>query len=344
MPALTPRRTALLVALLTLAGLVVALGVAALLGQPVQVGMVAAALVAVVVAYVATLWLVQRFIQARVRLILRRINDIRMTAGGRETNDADADVLGALDSEVGAWAEQRSEEITELKAREQFRREFIGNLAHELKTPIFNIQGYILTLLEGGLEDAKVNRDFLNRASNGVDRLIKIVEDLDMITQLESGVMTMHIARMDLTGLVRELIDELEMQSREKQVKLVCLPQEPVWVMADRDRLSQVFLNLFTNAINYGREGGRCEVRTFPLDDQVLVEVADDGIGISAEHLPRLFERFYRVGKSRARHEGGSGLGLAIVKHIIESHDQGISVRSEEGRGTTFSFTLRRPK
>ena len=341
MRSLTPRRTAFFVAACTVAAMALVVAVRVAMGHGIPPGALPTALVAALAAYGATLLLVKRFIQARVSLILRRINDIRMTAGGRAGSEPDADVLGELDSEVAAWAEQRSEEITELKAREQYRREFIGNLAHELKTPIFNIQGYILTLLEGGLENPKVNRDFLNRASNGVDRLIKIVEDLDMITQLESGVMTMHTARMDLTGLVRELIDELEMQSREKQVKLVCLLQEPVWVMADRDRLSQVFLNLFTNAINYGREGGRCEVRTFPLEDeQVLVEVSDDGIGISPEHLPRLFERFYRVGKSRARHEGGSGLGLAIVKHIIESHGQSISVRSEEGRGSTFSFTL----
>ncbi|MBL8003207.1 MAG: sensor histidine kinase [Flavobacteriales bacterium] len=341
MPHLTPRRTALLVATTILAALGLVVLLLVLSGQGIPAGLLPAAAVAVVAAYIATLLLVKRFIQARVSLILRRINDIRMTAGGRAGTEPDADVLGELDSEVTAWAEQRSEEITELKAREQFRREFIGNLAHELKTPIFNIQGYILTLLEGGLEDAKVNRDFLNRASNGVDRLIKIVEDLDMITQLESGVMSMRMVRMDLAELVRGLISELEIQAREKQVKLVCAMPEPVWVMADRDRMAQVFLNLFTNAINYGRDGGRCEVRAFPLEDeQVLVEVSDDGIGISAEHLPRLFERFYRVGKSRARHEGGSGLGLAIVKHIVESHGQGISVRSEEGRGTTFSFTL----
>lgn len=345
MHSLTPRRAALLVALLTaLAMGVVALVVALVDGAP-PPALLPAALVTVVVSYAATLFVVKRFIQERVSLILRRINDIRMTAGGRASGEPDADVLGALDSEVTAWAGQRSEEITELKERERFRREFIGNLAHELKTPIFNIQGYILTLIEGGLEDAKVNRDFLNRASNGVDRLIKIVEDLDLITQLESGVMAMHVARMDLAQLVRELIDELEIQAREKQVRLVCAMSEPVWVMADRDRLSQVFLNLFTNAINYGRDGGRCEVRAFQLEDrQVLVEVADDGIGISAEHLPRLFERFYRVGKSRARHEGGSGLGLAIVKHIVESHGQSITVRSEEGRGTTFSFTLERAR
>jgi two-component system, OmpR family, phosphate regulon sensor histidine kinase PhoR len=341
---LTPRRTALYIALATLAGTVLFAVLLGLTGTwPWSVALVIP-LLASGIAYGVGLFLVQQFIQARVSLILRTVHDIRMAKGGSDRSDADADVLGELDREVGAWADQRSTEISGLKERERFRREFIGNLAHELKTPIFNIQGYILTLLEGGLEDPRVNRDFLNRASNGVDRLIKIVEDMDMITQLESGVMAMSIDRMDLTALVKELIDEVEMQSREKGVRIVSKLTEPVWVKADRDRLSQVFLNLFTNAINYGRSGGLCEVCTFPLEDQVLVEVSDDGIGISPEHLPRLFERFYRVGMSRSRHEGGSGLGLAIVKHIIESHGQSIVVKSEEGQGTTFSFTLQRSK
>lgn len=346
MQSLTPRRTALLLALVTLLGVGLGGTILALLnpGALPASGIVLLALVVGGLTYGVTLYLIQRFIQARVRLILKTVHDVRMAKGGLDKADADADVLGDLDREVSDWAELRSTEITALKEREQFRREFIGNLAHELKTPIFNIQGYILTLLEGGLEDPKVNRDFLNRASNGVDRLIKIVEDLDLITQLESGVMAMTIGRMDLTALVKELIDEVEMQAREKGVRIVCTMDEAVWVKADRDRLSQVFLNLFTNAINYGREGGRCEVRTFPLEDQVLVEVSDDGIGISAEHLPRLFERFYRVGKSRSRHEGGSGLGLAIVKHIIEAHGQSIVVKSEEGKGTTFAFTLQRSR
>ena len=341
---LTPRRTALFIALATLAGTVLFAVLLGLTGTwPWSVALVIP-LLASGIAYGVGLFLVQQFIQARVSLILRTVHDIRMAKGGSDRSDADADVLGELDREVGAWADQRSTEISGLKERERFRREFIGNLAHELKTPIFNIQGYILTLLEGGLEDPRVNRDFLNRASNGVDRLIKIVEDMDMITQLESGVMAMSIDRMDLTALVKELIDEVEMQSREKGVRIVSKLTEPVWVKADRDRLSQVFLNLFTNAINYGRSGGLCEVCTFPLEDQVLVEVSDDGIGISPQHLPRLFERFYRVGMSRSRHEGGSGLGLAIVKHIIESHGQSIVVKSEEGQGTTFSFTLQRSK
>ncbi len=346
MESLTPRRTALFIALSILLGMVVG-GVLLVFVGLLEVSfpfILLWSFAIAALAYGISLFVVQRFIQARVNLILRAVHETRMAKSGGERMDADADVLGELNREIADWADQRSTEIIELKEREQYRREFIGNLAHELKTPIFNIQGYILTLLEGGLEDPKVNRDFLNRASNGVDRLIKIVEDLDLITQLESGVMAMTIGRMDLRELVREVVDELEMQAREKGVRLVCALDEPLWVKADRDRLSQVFFNLFTNAINYGREGGVCEVRCFPLAEQVLVEVADDGIGISAEHLPRLFERFYRVGKSRSRHEGGSGLGLAIVKHIIESHGQSISVKSEEGKGTTFSFTVQRAK
>jgi two-component system phosphate regulon sensor histidine kinase PhoR len=259
---------------------------------------------------------------------------------GAESAIPEGDVIERVNTEVREWASERRTEIKELEEREKFRREFIGNLAHELKTPIFNIQGYILTLLEGGLEDDKVNRDFLNRASNGVDRLMKIVEDLDLITKLESGVMDLRVVRTDLHALVDEAIRELEMQARERGVTLRNEVLEDTVVMADKGRLVQVCTNLLNNAINYGRPSGTCIVRSYPLGDQVLVEVMDDGIGISEEHQPRLFERFYRVGKSRARNEGGSGLGLAIVKHIIEAHAQTISVKSREEEGTTFSFTL----
>jgi two-component system phosphate regulon sensor histidine kinase PhoR len=244
--------------------------------------------------------------------------------------------------EVSAWASERRTEIKDLQDREAFRREFIGNLAHELKTPIFNIQGYILTLLEGGLEDDKVNRDFLNRASNGVDRLMRIVEDLDLITKLESGVMDLRMARMDLADLVTDTIENMEIRAQERRFKLFNEIPAGTLVQADRNRLAQVLTNLFANAIAYGREGGQCTVKAFPLDDQVLVEVSDDGMGISKEHLPRLFERFYRVGKSRARNEGGSGLGLAIVKHIIDVHGGTITAKSVEGEGSTFSITLPR--
>lgn len=293
-------------------------------------------------AYGAFSYGIERFINSRIKVLYRTVHDMKRTRKDADRLDLRGDVLGQVNAEVSAWATERRTEIRELHEREEFRREFIGNLAHELKTPIFNIQGYILTLLEGGLEDDKVNRDFLNRASNGVDRLMKIVEDLDLITKLESGVMDLRIARMDLSELVTDTMETMEILAKEKGVRLVNELGPSLPVVADRNRMAQVFTNLFNNAINYGKVGGRCTVRSYPLDDQVLVEVTDDGIGISEEHLPRLFERFYRVGKSRARNEGGSGLGLAIVKHIIDVHGGTITVKSIEGQGTTFSFTLKR--
>jgi two-component system phosphate regulon sensor histidine kinase PhoR len=294
------------------------------------------------VAYGVFALAIERFIHSRIKVLYRTVHELKRSKPDNARTAMEGDVLGLVNREVQQWATERRAEISELHEREKFRREFIGNLAHELKTPIFNIQGYILTLLEGGLEDDKVNRDFLNRASNGVDRLMKIVEDLDLITKLESGVMDLRIARMDLHELVKDTMDELSLKAKERGVVLRNELAEATLVQADRNRLAQVFTNLLTNAINYGREGGTCTVKSYPLGDQVLVEVSDDGIGISREHVPRLFERFYRVGKSRSRNEGGSGLGLAIVKHIIDAHGQTITVKSTEGKGSTFSFTLRK--
>ena len=341
---LSPRHVALL------AALVVALvgGLLCLLGYPYLPPSVAIWLIPSVLivlfgsAYGAFSFGIERFIHSRIKVLYRTVHDMKRSRKDPEGIDMHGDVLSKVNEEVSAWATERRTEIKELHEREQFRREFIGNLAHELKTPIFNIQGYILTLLEGGLEDQKVNRDFLNRASNGVDRLMKIVEDLDLITKLESGVMDLRMAPLDLNALVTETMLGMEIKAREKGVVLKNDLAAPTMVEADRYRLAQVFVNLLNNAINYGRAGGICTVSSYPLGDQVLVEVSDDGIGISAEHLPRLFERFYRVGKSRARNEGGSGLGLAIVKHIIDAHGQSITVKSLEGEGTTFSFTLER--
>ncbi|HMQ76833.1 MAG TPA: ATP-binding protein [Flavobacteriales bacterium] len=285
-----------------------------------------------------------RFIQGRIRGIYKTVQGLRGPSEAPVSVGPGEDVLGRVEGEVAEWASARRSEITELKEREKFRREFIGNLAHELKTPIFNIQGYILTLLEGGLEDEKVNRDFLTRASHGVDRLIKIVEDLDLITKLESGVMDLRLHRIPLREVVEEALEDVELQAREKGITLVDKVPDELMVLGDKDRLIQVFVNLFVNGVNYGRPGGHCVVSVDDLDERVLVEVSDNGIGISEEHLPRLFERFYRVGKSRSRNEGGSGLGLAIVKHIVDAHGQSITVKSEEGRGSTFAFTLRKAR
>ncbi|HRW89284.1 MAG TPA: ATP-binding protein [Flavobacteriales bacterium] len=343
-PVKSPRGIALLVS----GVLAVVVGVLGALlglpsGLPVWVPLVLSA-AAFAASYFVVNYAIERFIHDRIRLIYRTVHDLKTGKSTAPELDMGTDVLGQVNTDVLDWATARRSEIRELREREKFRREFIGNVAHELKTPIFNIQGYILTLLEGGLEDDKVNLDFLERASRGVDRLTKIVEDLDMISKLESGVMEMSIDRMDLTELVHEVFQGMEMRARERGVTLRTPLKDPVWVMADHDRLSQVLYNLLANACNYGREGGFTEVRTFDMDDQVLVEVVDDGIGISREHLPRLFERFYRVGKSRSRHEGGSGLGLAIVKHIIDAHGQSITVKSSEGEGTTFAFTLQKAR
>ncbi len=252
-------------------------------------GMATAAIPTAIAVFAASLWLIRRFVQERVDLIHRTIHDTQ-TGGGKGVSGPDP--LGSVGAEVESWAEEKRTEITGLKERERFRREFIGNLAHEMRTPIFSIQGYILTLLEGGLEDGKVNRDFLERASNGVDRLIRIVEDIDLITQLESGVMAMELSRIDLNAPVKESIEALEMKAKERRIMFKNELAEEVLVRADHDRLLQVFSNLFNNAVNYGSEGGWCSVRSFDVGDRVLVEVSDNGIGIAAEHLPRLFERF----------------------------------------------------
>lgn len=292
------------------------------------------------VAFLASRLLVKRFVQERVELIHRTVHEAR--SGRGSAGAAPPPDLARVGEEVGAWAEEKRREVAELKERERFRREFIGNLAHELRTPAFSIQGYILTLLEGGLEDPKVNRTFLERANAGTDRMIRIIEDLDVIARLESGVLAVETRATELRDVVENVIHDLRKAVAARGIQLDNGVAEGLLVDADPDRLAQVFSNLLGNAVHYGREGGMCTVRAHDLGGQVLVEVEDDGPGIAAEHLPRLFERFYRVGASRARHEGGSGLGLAIAKHIVEAHQGTISVHSTEGSGTVFSFTLPR--
>ena len=203
-----------------------------------------------------------------------------------------------------------------------------------------------MTLLEGGLEDESVNREFLKRASKGVDRMTKIVEDLDVITKFESERIKLDLKNFDVILLAKEIIDDLEIKANARSIKLVFNKEyrDSIMTIGDRDKIAQVFQNLITNAISYSNDGKQVEIRFFDIEDNVLIEVSDQGLGIEEKHLSRLFERFYRVEKSRARHQGGTGLGLAIVKHIVEAHDQTINVRSTIGEGSTFSFTLRKAK
>lgn len=258
--------------------------------------------------------------------------------------DMREDVLGNVNKEVVHWAEDRMAEIEDLKEKESFRKEFVGNVAHELKTPIFSIQGYILTLLEGAMEDPEFNKKFLMKAAKSVERMTRIVEDLDTITQFESGNLKLDLQKTDILELCKEVIEIRDQEADNKNITIGFDKQhdKPIYVLADGFRIGQVMTNLITNSIKYGKEGGKTTISFFDLGDQLLIEVEDDGPGITEEHIPRLFERFYRVDKSRSRHQGGTGLGLAICKHIIEAHKQSIDVRSEVGKGSVFSFTLQK--
>lgn len=248
-----------------------------------------------------------------------------------------------LEMEIGGWADDRKDEIDRLQKLEVYRKEFLGNVSHELKTPIFNIQGYVLTLLDGGLEDPSINRNYLERAEKSIDRMITIVDDLEAISQLETGELQLDPERFDLGILAKDVADAQEMKATAKGIILtVSEDTKPIFVYADRFRIRQVLVNLIVNSVKYGKEYGETKIRFHEAGDNVIVEVADNGIGIKSEHLPRLFERFYRVDKSRSREQGGTGLGLAIVKHIIEAHGQTINVMSTEGAGTVFSFTLKK--
>jgi two-component system phosphate regulon sensor histidine kinase PhoR len=248
---------------------------------------------------------------------------------------------------VSKLLRQRKSEINSLKDQENYRREFLGNISHELKTPLFTIQGYILTLVEGAMKDKKVREKYLKRAAKGVDRLISIVKDLDLITQFESGIKTVDKTDFNIYELVENVFELMEFESEKNNIKLQCENDNstPIYVYADQERILQVLTNLVVNSIKYGSNNGYTKVVIEDLNkEKVIIKVIDDGEGIEKKHLPRLFERFYRIDKNRSRKKGGSGLGLSIVKHIIEAHNEQIFVKSEIGKGTEFSFTLSKPK
>lgn len=244
--------------------------------------------------------------------------------------------------------EERRSEINILKDQENYRREFLGNISHELKTPLFTIQGYILTLVDGGaLKDKKVREKYLRRAAKGVDRIISIVKDLDLITQFESGIKTVDRSEFNIFDLVDNVFDLLEFESEKNNIslKLENNNNSLIYVNADQERILQVLTNLIVNSIKYGSDNGYTKVIVEDFNkEKVIVRIIDNGEGIEEEHIPRLFERFYRIDKNRSRKKGGSGLGLSIVKHIIEAHNEQIFVKSEIGEGTEFSFTLSKPK
>jgi two-component system, OmpR family, phosphate regulon sensor histidine kinase PhoR len=289
-------------------------------------------------------YFVERFLYHKVKIIYKTIHSLKSQGEGKPRIQMSADVLGEINNRVADWADEKIKEVKEMRSAENYRKEFIGNLAHELKTPVFNIQGYIDTLLDTDLQDPELNRKFLERAGASCDRLADLIKDLDQITNFESGNIPLEITRFDVVSLARETIEMLEPQAREKNIilRIRNANEKSIFVDADRKRVQQVFVNLLVNSISYGKDNGETRIRFYDMGDNLLIEIADDGIGIAIEHLPRIFERFYRVDKSRSRNEGGSGLGLAICKHIIDSHNQNISVRSTENVGSTFSFTLKK--
>ena len=242
-------------------------------------------------------------------------------------------------------ARERTSEINVLKDQENYRREFLGNISHELKTPLFTIQGYILTLVEGAMKDKKVRDKYLKRAAKGVERLIAIVKDLDLITQFESGIKTVDKTDFNVFDLIDNVFELMEFESEKNTISLKYDKDypEPIFVNADQERILQVLTNLVVNSLKYGTENGFTKVSVEEYNnDKILVKVSDNGEGIDEQHLPRLFERFYRIDKNRSRKKGGSGLGLSIVKHIIEAHQEQIFVKSKLGIGTEFSFTIQK--
>jgi two-component system, OmpR family, phosphate regulon sensor histidine kinase PhoR len=292
-------------------------------------------------------YILKKYISDKIKPVYQTILDFP----SKSTKHVDSEVKGSdllseVKSDVEEWAKSQTREIARLKELERYRKEFVGNVSHELKTPIFNIQGYILTLLDGGIDDPKINKLYLERTEMSINRMISIVDDLEFITKLEAGELKLKLEKSDIVRMVEDVFDLEQMRAGEQNISLeiVRKPDRPIFVLADKKRINEVLNNLINNGIKYGRKNGHIKVSFYDMEEHVMIEVADNGIGMEKKELPRVFERFYRVDKSRSREQGGTGLGLSIVKHIIEAHKQTINVNSAVDEGTTFTFTLEKAR
>lgn len=299
-----------------------------------------------VLFYYIIRYALEKFIYNRIKLIYKTIHRQKLLKEEKKDQmlSLHDDIIGSVDREVSQWAINRKEEIEELMKMELYRREFLGNVSHELKTPLFNIQGFLLTLLDGGINDPEINYSYLEKSSKNIDRMITIIEELEMISRLETGEATPIFTQFSVVSLIKEVFELLEPIAQQSGIKLMLATDysENLIVSADKEKIRQVFINLIENSLKYGKPGGRTKISIYDMDENYLIEVSDNGVGIQEQHIPRLFERFYRIDKHRSRSQGGSGLGLAIVKHIVEAHNQTVNVRSAHGVGSTFSFTLKR--
>lgn len=288
--------------------------------------------------------LLEAFVFRKIKLIYKLIRGNKMTQEEKLNKDLTGQSLNDVNNEVEQWANETLQEIETLKLLENYRKDYVGNVSHELKTPIFSIQGYLHTLIDGGIYDEKVNKNYLQRAINNADRLQKIVEDLEIISKFEGGGYKPEFSKWDLKSLVQEVIEDLQALANDKNIRVGfkegAAPR--YFVFADREMIRRVLINLMVNAIKYGKEKGEVKVSFYEVDKEVLTEITDDGMGIDEKHLKHVFDRFYRIDTSRARAVGGSGLGLSIVKHAIEAHNQKLNLRSKEGYGSTFGFTLKK--
>ena len=305
-------------------------------------------MVAVAVLFVVFFFVIQYrveyFIYRRVRKIYDDVSLLEIEDLQRQSVTTDMETLS---KSVQKFAEGKRIEIKNLTERDSFRRDFLGNVAHELKTPLFTVQGYLLTLIEGALYDKDILEKYLDRANKGVERLVAIVKDLDMIAKLETDGLKMNMQPFNILELVQNVFDLFEMRAKKRNITLVFdrIYEFPIFVTGDVERIEQVLINLVVNSIKYGKIGGVTKVGIDDYNDnKFILKVSDNGEGVKQEHLSRLFERFYRVDQSRSRDQGGSGLGLSIVKHIIEAHNENIFLKSIYREGSEFSFTLEKAK
>lgn len=345
----TPQQIALFASLYIAAALFLILGVSRIVNfiDMKWVYIFAICLICLTIGYFVNIYYLKRYIYRKIKLIYKTIHKHKLSPEQKkDAIDIRSDIIDDVEKEVAIWANNQAEEIRLLKDWQSYRRRYLGDISHELKTPIFNIQGYLETLLDGGMEDENILRNYIERANSNVARLISIVEDLNVISNLEDGQLALDMQAFNIKDLTNEVFSEMHIKAKEKDLSLEFKPgaDTPYNVFADRERIRQVLTNLISNSIKYGKQGGKTKIGFYDMDKFILIEVADNGIGIEAENIDKVFERFYRVDKSRSRIQGGTGLGLSIVKHMIEAHKQTINVRSSITMGSTFGFTLEKAK